>query len=101
MLSITQLFVIGCVGVLAATAVLAKDAGPGYNKEKDMMRKSIVYDKKTPNVFYCPISKPTGMDKLIVKCVCVWWWSHSIWITMNEWRSLQGPAAQQAVRTRG
>lgn len=71
MLSITQLFVIGCVGVLAATAVLAKDAGPGYNKEKDMMRKSIVYDKKTPNVFYCPISKPTGMDKLIVKCVCV------------------------------
>ncbi|XP_066139281.1 uncharacterized protein [Euwallacea fornicatus] len=34
---------------------------------KDMMRKSIVYDKNTPNVFYCPIHKPTGMDKLIVK----------------------------------
>lgn len=25
-----------------------------------MMRKSIVYDKKTPNVFYCPLNKPTG-----------------------------------------
>ncbi|KAL1501617.1 hypothetical protein ABEB36_006914 [Hypothenemus hampei] len=34
---------------------------------KDMVRKSIVYDKNTPDVFYCPIHKPTGMDKLIVK----------------------------------
>ncbi|XP_027849883.1 uncharacterized protein LOC114129365 isoform X1 [Aphis gossypii] len=32
----------------------------------DMMRKSIVYDKKTPNVFYCPLNKPTGFDKLFV-----------------------------------
>ncbi|KAG4079213.1 hypothetical protein HA402_004588 [Bradysia odoriphaga] len=36
-------------------------------KDKDMLRKSIVYDKKTPDVFYCPTSKPTGMDKLIVR----------------------------------
>lgn len=36
-------------------------------KDKDMMRKSIVYDKRTPDVFYCPTSKPTGFDKLIVK----------------------------------
>lgn len=34
---------------------------------KDMMRKSIVFDKDTPDVFYCPIHKPTGFDKLIVK----------------------------------
>lgn len=34
---------------------------------KDMMRKSIVYDKNTPDVFYCPIQKPSGMEKLIVK----------------------------------
>lgn len=34
---------------------------------KDMMRKSIVFDKNTPDVFYCPIQKPTGFDKLIVK----------------------------------
>ncbi|XP_030754793.1 uncharacterized protein LOC115881457 [Sitophilus oryzae] len=34
---------------------------------KDMMRKSIVFDKNTPDVFYCPIHKPSGMDKLIVK----------------------------------
>ncbi len=38
-------------------------------KDKDMLRKSIVYDKKTPDVFYCPTSKPTGMDKLIVRLV--------------------------------
>lgn len=35
--------------------------------KKDMMRKSIVFDKNTPDVFYCPIHKPTGFDKLIVK----------------------------------
>lgn len=28
----------------------------------DMMRKSIVFDKKTPNVFYCPLSKPKGIS---------------------------------------
>ncbi|XP_049953921.1 uncharacterized protein LOC126470250 [Schistocerca serialis cubense] len=33
----------------------------------DMMRKSIVFDKKTPDVFYCPQHKPTGFDKLIVR----------------------------------
>lgn len=36
-------------------------------KEKDMMRKSIVFDKNTPDVFYCPTHKPTGFDKLIVR----------------------------------
>lgn len=36
-------------------------------KEKDMMRKSIVFDKKTPDVFYCPMQKPSSMKKLIVR----------------------------------
>lgn len=36
-------------------------------KEKDMMRKSIVFDKKTPDVFYCPMQKPSSMNKLIVR----------------------------------
>lgn len=31
------------------------------------MRKSIVYDKKTPNVFYCPLNKPTG--NFIIKVI--------------------------------
>ncbi|XP_014241835.1 uncharacterized protein LOC106662319 isoform X2 [Cimex lectularius] len=31
------------------------------------MRKSIVYDKKTPGVFYCPQHKVTDVDKLIVR----------------------------------
>ncbi|KDR14901.1 uncharacterized protein LOC110834086 isoform X1 [Zootermopsis nevadensis] len=33
----------------------------------DMMRKSIVFNKKTPDVFYCPQRKPTGFDKMIVQ----------------------------------
>lgn len=52
-----RLFFVLCVLVLG---VFAKDA-------KDMTRKSIVFDKNTPDVFYCPIHKPTGFDKLIVK----------------------------------
>jgi ATP-dependent DNA helicase 2 subunit 2 len=31
-----------------------------------MMRKSIVFDKATPEVFYCPQHKPTGVDKMLV-----------------------------------
>ncbi|KAF6200469.1 hypothetical protein GE061_004912 [Apolygus lucorum] len=33
----------------------------------DMLRKSIVFDKKTPGVFYCPQHKPSGLDKMIVR----------------------------------
>ncbi|XP_066582322.1 uncharacterized protein [Prorops nasuta] len=33
----------------------------------DIMRKSIVFDKNTPDVFYCPQHKPTGFEKMIVK----------------------------------
>lgn len=42
---------------------------------KDMMRKSIVFDKNTPDVFYCPIHKPTGFDKLIVRYVNKYFYS--------------------------
>uniref|UniRef100_U5EP17 Putative conserved plasma membrane protein n=1 Tax=Corethrella appendiculata TaxID=1370023 RepID=U5EP17_9DIPT len=38
-----------------------------HYKEKDMMRKSIVYDKNTPDVFYCPTNKPTDINKMIVR----------------------------------
>lgn len=34
---------------------------------KDLTRKSIVFDKDTPDVFYCIPSKPTGADKIIVR----------------------------------
>merc|ERR1712189_93389 len=33
----------------------------------DMMRKSIVFDKATPDVFYCPIDKPTTFEKMFVR----------------------------------
>lgn len=36
---------------------------------KDMTRKSIVFDKDTPDVFYCIPNKPTGEDKIIVRYV--------------------------------
>lgn len=34
---------------------------------KDLTRKAIVFDKDTPDVFYCIPSKPTGEDKIIVR----------------------------------
>nr|CAD7431126.1 unnamed protein product [Timema monikensis] len=46
--------------LVVLVAVVVVDAG-------DMMRKSIVFDKKTPEVFYCPQHKPTGFDKLLVR----------------------------------
>lgn len=34
--------------------------------EKDLMRKAIVFDKNTPNLFYCSTNKPS-MNKMIVR----------------------------------
>lgn len=34
---------------------------------KDLTRKSIVFDKETPDVFYCIPSEPIGVDKIIVR----------------------------------
>ncbi|MCL4140763.1 UNVERIFIED_CONTAM: hypothetical protein GTU68_010236 [Idotea baltica] len=31
-----------------------------------MLRKSIVFDQKTPDLFYCPVEKPTSFDKMYV-----------------------------------
>lgn len=45
---------------VAACLIEAKES-------KDMMRKSIIFDKKTPDVFYCPQKKPKGIDKMLVK----------------------------------
>ena len=35
----------------------------------DIMRKSIVFDPKTPKVFYCPQDKPVDSSKMIVKAI--------------------------------
>lgn len=45
------------VTVMAVTIVVSAD----------MMRKSIVFDLKTPKVFFCPQEKPTDLDKMIVQ----------------------------------
>ncbi|KAJ6646203.1 hypothetical protein Bhyg_01414 [Pseudolycoriella hygida] len=56
-----------CLIVMSAVSFADDKVKSIKIKDKDMLRKSIVYDKKTPDVFYCPTSKPTGMDKLIVR----------------------------------
>uniref|UniRef100_A0A146KR37 Uncharacterized protein n=2 Tax=Lygus hesperus TaxID=30085 RepID=A0A146KR37_LYGHE len=48
------------VAIFLLVTVAAVHAG-------DMLRKSIVFDKKTPGVFYCPQHKPSGLDKMIVR----------------------------------
>ncbi|XP_049287819.1 uncharacterized protein LOC125766164 [Anopheles funestus] len=58
--------VLSLVICLAAQQAMAKEKHIKYT-EKDLLRKSIVYDKNTPDVFYCPVNKPTGMDKMIVR----------------------------------
>ena len=59
------LFGILCV-LICTTIVLAKEKTIKVI-DKDLLKKSIVFDKHTPNVFYCPISKPSGYDNLIVR----------------------------------
>ncbi|XP_015594275.1 uncharacterized protein LOC107267288 isoform X2 [Cephus cinctus] len=49
-----------CLTFVLATLLIFVHAG-------DMMRKSIVFDKNTPDVFYCPQHKPTGFEKMIVR----------------------------------
>jgi hypothetical protein len=54
--------------LLAIDNVMCKDKHINNKyKEKDMMRKSIVFDKNTPDVFYCPVNKPASFEKLIVR----------------------------------
>ncbi|XP_063988403.1 uncharacterized protein LOC135168298 isoform X3 [Diachasmimorpha longicaudata] len=49
-----------CIALLVISLLMLVNAG-------DMMRKSIVYDKNTPDLFYCPQHKPTGFEKMIVR----------------------------------
>lgn len=73
MMKSNQLLVITLIALALISGAMAKDKKNDdkklihKTKDKDMMRKSIVFDKKTPDVFYCPSSKPSGFDKLIVR----------------------------------
>ncbi|XP_011314907.1 uncharacterized protein [Fopius arisanus] len=53
--------------VRLSSAVLLLICAVVVVKAGDMMRKSIVYDKNTPDLFYCPQHKPTGFEKMIVR----------------------------------
>ncbi|XP_055849994.1 uncharacterized protein LOC129914681 isoform X2 [Episyrphus balteatus] len=62
-----ELIIVAVIVLACSWSVSAKFGDKITVKEKDMMRKSIVFDKKTPDVFYCPMQKPSTMNKLIVR----------------------------------
>ncbi|GAB0095263.1 uncharacterized protein DMENIID0001_106230 [Sergentomyia squamirostris] len=55
-----------CLVVVLLIALVGGVMGEKKYKMKDLIRKSIVFDKMTPDVFYCPTNKPS-FEKLIVK----------------------------------
>lgn len=53
-------------------SVKSKSKGKKYDRTikvngKDLTRKAIVFDKDTPDLFYCISNKPAGEDKIIVR----------------------------------
>lgn len=61
--------IVALAPVLAVFIVsqLVTVGGEARQQEAPPSRKSIVFDLKTPKVFYCPQEKPADMDKMIVK----------------------------------
>lgn len=67
-------FILHVAIVLIAISYATADYSKSKSKSKfyeqtikDLTRKSIVFDKHTPDVFYCIPSKPVGDEKVIVK----------------------------------
>lgn len=67
-------FVLHCAILLIAISCTSADFSKSKAKSKfyeqtikDLTRKSIVFDKHTPDVFYCIPSKPAGDEKVIVQ----------------------------------
>ena len=74
-ISIVGLALLGLQLILSLPIVdMKSEAEINGNKEQQqafgdgsLMRKSIVFDLKTPKVFYCPQEKPADLSKMIVK----------------------------------
>lgn len=71
---VTYVTILLVVASLTAAEPKSKSKGKQFDRiikvnGKDLTRKSIVFDKDTPDVFYCIPSKPTGEDKIIVRWV--------------------------------
>lgn len=69
---VTYVTILLVVASLTAAEPKSKSKGKQFDRVikvngKDLTRKSIVFDKDTPDVFYCIPSKPTGEDKIIVR----------------------------------
>lgn len=70
----TVIFMVALSGAEANNGKSKNSKGKIFDKtikvkghEKDWTQKYIVFDKKTPDVFYCLPNKPTGTDKIIVR----------------------------------
>lgn len=71
---VTYVTILLVIANLTAAEPKSKSKGKQFDRiikvnGKDLTRKSIVFDKDTPDVFYCIPSKPTGEDKIIVRWV--------------------------------
>jgi len=51
--------------MLALLVAVVVMAGPGMTA--DLNRQAIIFNEKTPGVFYCPQGKPISIDKMLVK----------------------------------
>ena len=58
---------IAAAAILLALVALVESNDELTKSNKDISRKSIVFDIKTPKVFYCPQEKPADLNKMIVK----------------------------------
>lgn len=54
------------IAIACLVAGLTQTVAANSDK-KDVNRRSIVFDIKTPSVFYCPQEKPSDVNKMIVK----------------------------------
>lgn len=69
---LTAILVIVILSLVSAEITKSKLKVKKYDRVikingKDLTRKSIVFDKDKPDVFYCIPNKPTGEDKIIVR----------------------------------
>lgn len=60
-------FLVVSINLVCNQLFVEADGQVKNSKEKDINRKSIVFDIKTPKVFYCPQEKQSDYSKMIVK----------------------------------
>jgi len=57
-----------CIFLIVSVYLCVQSASSVFvEHDEDIIKRSIIYDKKTPDVFYCPQEKPNGMVNMLVK----------------------------------